>query len=253
MKKRREYILHELDVKGSVKVKELSEALGCSEVTIRSDIQKMEDDGLLRRTHGGAERLRENLVLQVSAGNVHVMGEEKRRIARKAYELIRDRETIILDDSSVNFYLAEYIRQDSSKRVVVITNSMVVGVILCELEHVVLYLVGGQVNGKMCSAVGEITEESIRKFHADRAFVSAHGINFRAGMTSIGSPQMQVKKAMLSVADEVDVLVDSTKFNGGYIMVVCPLDRIDRIITDSGVSQEVIEMAREKQVRLDVV
>ena len=250
---RADYILQELDKKGSVKVKELSKQLQCSEVTIRNDVQKLEERGLLRRTHGGAVRVKEQLMLSIDPGNIYKNVEQKQRIARQALIYIKDQDTIILDDSSVNYYLALLLKKENSLHLVVITNSFAVAGVLNDCVHITLFMIGGQLGGKLPAAMGEIAQETIRKFRADKAFISAHGISFDAGITSIGSPQMQVKRAILDVVDEVYVLVDSSKFGGGYVMVVCPLDRVSRIITDTDLAEEFIQAAQDTGVPLDVV
>lgn len=255
--KRADYILQKIEQQGKVRVSDLSEELGCSEVTIRNDIQKLENQGLLKRIHGGAMRVREQIMVSLEPGNILKFADEKERIAQKAFEYINNQDTLVLDESSVNYYLANLIKQDSSKRVVVMTNSLVVAAVLTGCEHVTLFMIGGQISGqssgKLPSAMGEIAIDTIRKFHADKAFISAHGVNFDVGITSIGSPQLQVKQAILSVVDEVNVLVDSSRFGGGYIMVVCPLERIKRIITDDGIGKKEQELAKEKGIDMEIV
>ena len=252
---RQEYILQQLDRYGSVKVHDLSEQLECSQVTIRNDIQALEDKGLVKRTHGGAVKVREKESLSVSidAGNIYKNSEPKKRIAIKAAEFIDDGDTIILDDSSINYYLALELTKYSEKHLVVITNSITVAAVLSDVPNINVFMTGGQIAGKMPAAMGDIAVEVVRRFHANKAFISAYGINFDAGVTSIGSPQMQVKKAILEVSDEINLLVDSSKFGGGYIMVVCPLEKITRIITDDGISEEYRKMAHQKNVDMEVV
>lgn len=250
---RLDYIVSCLEQKGRVKVSDLSRALNCSEVTIRSDIQKLEEQGLARRIHGGAVKAEDSLTVSYASGNIGKNKEEKIRIAERAYEYIDDQDTIILDDASVNYYLAQRIRGDSSKHLIVITNSLICAGVLAAAGHVELFVVGGQIGGKIPAAMGDVAVNTLANFRANKAFISAHGINFSAGVTSIGSPQMQVKKAILQSADQVFLLVDSSKFGGGYILVVCPLDRIERIITDSSIRAEDLEMASERNVKIDVV
>lgn len=248
-----DYIMSCLEQKGKVKVSDLSRDLKCSEVTIRSDIQKLEERGLLKRIHGGALRAEEQLWVPFASGNIDKKKDEKLRIAKKAYEYIEDRDTIILDDASVNYYLAQIIRENSTKYLIVITNSLVYAGILSSLEHVELFVVGGQIGGRVPAAMGDVAVNTLASFRANKAFISAHGINFSAGVTSIGSPQMQVKKAILESADQVYLLVDSSKFGGGYILVVCPLNRIDRIITDSSIRENDLKQANDLQLNLDIV
>ena len=250
---REKYIIELLERQGSVKVADLSEQLGVSEVTIRADIRDMERRKLLKRVHGGAVRVREQLQLSMTPGNVLNKAEEKYRIAAKAYEYIEDEDTIILDDSSVAYYLAECIRKGNRKDLVVITNSLAASVILSNLDHVIVFMVGGQLGGKLPATMGEVAVNTFRDFRADKAFISAHGLNFDVGITSIGTPQMQVKKAIIGSTDKVYVLVDSSKFSDGYIMAVCPLSRITKIITDDGISPSYRNQAMEKRIDLDIV
>ncbi len=252
-REREKYILNQLDRQGSVRVADLSEELGVSEVTIRGDIRDMEKRKLLKRTHGGAVRVREQLQLSMVPGNVFNKVEEKSRIAAKAYEYIEDEDTIILDDSSVAYYLAEEIRKGSKKNLVVITNSLAASVILSKVDHVIVFVVGGQLGGKLPATMGEVAVNTFRDFRADKAFISAHGLNFEVGITSIGTPQMQVKKAILDSADKIYVLIDSSKFSDGYILSVCPLSRITKIITDRGISPSYQNQATEKGIVLDIV
>lgn len=252
---RQDYILQHLETYGSVKVHDLSEQLNCSQVTIRNDIQALEDKGLVKRTHGGAVRVKEkeNLSVSIEAGNIYKNSEQKKRIAARAAQYIEDGDTIIIDDSSINYYLALELLKYSEKHLVVITNSITVAAVLSSSPDIDIFMTGGQIGGKMPSAMGDIAVEVIKRFHANKAFISAHGINFDAGVTSVGSPQMQVKKAILEVSDEVSLLVDSSKFGGGYIMVVCSLEKITRIITDDGISEEYKEAARQKNVEMEIV
>jgi DeoR/GlpR family transcriptional regulator of sugar metabolism len=248
-----EFIMQELEEKGSVRVADLSRQLECSEVTIRNDIQKLEEKGLLYRTHGGATKSDAQVTLAYGAGNVYKFADKKQRIAEKAYEYIEDRDTIILDDASISYYLAKCIRENVSKHLVVITNSLVAAGLLSEAKHVDLILLGGHVGGKFACTAGDVTIRNLEECRADKAFISAYGINFEVGITSIDTPKMQVKKAIINAANEVYLLADSSKFGGGYVLSVCPLSRIKRIITDSDIKNEYIENARKDNVALDCV
>ena len=229
MEERRRAILHEVEEKGRVRVAELSKRFGCSEVTIRNDIRNMDMEGLLMRTHGGAVKLDKEPERKYSAESIYRNTERKKRIAACAYEFIEDRDTIIIDDASSSFYLAGYIKQHPEKRLAVVTNSLLVGNELAGVPHVELYMVGG---------------------HVDKGFIGIHSINFDVGLTSIATPQMQVKKAILRSANEVYVLADSSKFGGGYVSVICPIRDVHKIITDDEVSKEYIRKAQQMSVSL---
>lgn len=253
MQERRQMILQELEEKGRVRVAELSKKLGFSEVTIRSDIKSMDAEGLLKRTHGGAlavPKEEEKDTRKYQAESLCRHTERKERIAACAYEFIADRDTIILDDASTTFYLALHIKNHPEKRLAVVTNSLLAGNELAGTEHVDLYMVGGNVGGHLSATMGDSAVRNIEQFRVDKAFIGVHGINFEVGLTSIATPQMQVKKAILKVAEEVYVLADSSKFRGGYLSVICPIRDVYKIITDNEVSGENIRKAQEHEVPL---
>lgn len=250
MEERRQAILRELEEKGKVRVAELSKELGYSEVTIRNDIKNLSMEGLLKRTHGGAVSLEQNYVRKYRAETLYRHVERKKAICEKAYEYINDRDTIIIDDASTCFYLALYIKSHPEKRLAVVTNSLIVGNELAGISHVELYMIGGYVGGHMSATMGELAIDNMSQFHVDKAFIGVHGINFEAGLTSIATPQMQVKRAILKATREVYVLADSSKFGGGYLSVICPITAVHKIITDKEVSKENVAIAKEMKVPL---
>lgn len=252
MEERRRIILGELEKKGKVRVCDLSHLLGCSEVTIRNDIKSMDAEGLLQRIHGGALKIYEETVPmnRYSAESIRRHMDRKKKIAARAYQFLNDNDTIIIDDASSSYYLALQIQQHPEKHLAVITNSLLAGNELAGLEHVELYLVGGHVGGHLAATMGEAAIHDMERAHVDKAFIGVHSINFDVGLTSIGSPQMQVKKAILKTTDEVYVLADSSKFGGGYLSVICPIQQVHRIITDDKVSKSNITKAHEMGVSL---
>lgn len=250
MQERRQKILEEVDEKGKVRVADLSRKFGCSEVTIRNDIKCMDQEGLLVRTHGGAIRIEKEQTRKYESESVYRYTDRKQKIAACAYEFIEDRDTIIMDDASSTFYLALHIKKHPEKRLAVVTNSLLIGNELAGVDHVDLYMVGGHVGGRIAATMGDPAVRNIEQFHVDKAFIGVHGINFDVGLTSIGTPQMQIKQAILKSTEKVYVLADSSKFGGGYLSVICPIKDVYKIITDNEVSSENIKKAREHEVPL---
>ena len=238
---RRRAILREVKEKGKVRVAELSKELDCSEVTIRSDIKNMDAEGLLKRTHGGAVKIEKNADRKYQAESIYRHTDRKKKIAAYAYELLEDRDTIIIDDASSSFYLALNIKNHPEKRLAVVTNSLLAGNELAGLDHVELYMV---------ATMGDAAVQNMEQFHVDKAFIGVHSINFDVGLTSIATPQMEVKKAILRAAEEVYVLADSSKFGGGYLSVICPIHEVKKIITDGEVSRDNIKKAQEMEIPL---
>lgn len=251
MLERREEILSLLRTRGKITVRELSELFRCSEVTIRTDLRELETEGLLERTHGGAVLARESFP-SYRPENLYRNAAAKQQIAYYAYRMIFDRGTIILDDSSACYFLAQHICRHPEKAVAVLTNSLPSASVLADCPHVQLYMIGGHVGGHLPATMGEQTAETIRSVFVDMAFISVHSINFNVGLTSIGTPQMQIKRAILDTTDKVFVLANSTKFGAGYLEVICPLSEVYRIITDSGLKQEFINKAEAAHISLEL-
>lgn len=132
----------------------------------------------------------------------------------------------------------------------VVTNSLLVGNELAVVRHVELYMIGGHVGGHLAATMGDAAIENMEKFHVDKGFIGVHSINFDVGLTSIATPQMQVKRAIFEASQQVFVLADSSKFGGGYVSVICPVKDVYKIITDSQISKEYIRKAEHEQIPL---
>lgn len=131
-----------------------------------------------------------------------------------------------------------------------VTNSLLVGNELAAVRHVELYMIGGHVGGHLAATMGDAAIENMEKFHVDKGFIGVHSINFDVGLTSIATPQMQVKRAIFEASQQVFVLADSSKFGGGYVSVICPVKDVYKIITDSQISKEYIRKAEHEQILL---
>lgn len=250
---RLEIIIEEVQEKGQVKVADLSGRLGCSEVTIRNDIRRLDQQGVLKKTYGGAVRKEEGLSVQFNPGEFYLNSREKHRIAVRAYEYIGNKESIIIDDSTTGCYLAKHIKEHEEKQMTVVTNSLYCAAELSSARHVELFLVGGYVMANPPSALDNITAGGVKQFHVDKAFVGVNGINLNIGLTSMGAPQMEVKREMIRAADETYVIADSSKFGSGNLFTVCTMDDVSRIITDDGVSKEKVALARKLNIEMDLV
>ncbi len=254
MLERREAILQRIKEEGRVNVSELSREMNISAVTIRSDIRSMDSEGLLRRVRGGAVAVRDAeqpQELPYPSLSQHVP--EKRAIAERADRYIDDGDTIFLDDASTTYYLAEKIRENTQRHLNVVTNCLSIAVLFWNRPNIELYMVGGSVGGNMPSTVGGEAAAWIEKIRVEKAFIGVHGLNMDVGLTSVASPQMLVKKAILKAARETYVMADSSKFDNGYLSVICPAEEVHMIITDSGISPEDRKKAESKKLPLVIV
>ena len=183
MEERRNEILKELDRKGRVKVTDLSKEFGCSEVTIRNDIKAMDIEGLLKRTHGGAVKVETETERKYSAETIYRNVTQKKQIAEAAYEFLDDRDTIIIDDASTSFYLAQEIKNHPEKRIAVVTNSLIAGNELAGVGHVELSIAPPQMEVK----------KAIMKA-AEKVYVLADRSTFGGGYRSVICPTNEVDK-----------------------------------------------------------
>lgn len=183
MEERRNEILKELDRKGRVKVTDLSKEFGCSEVTIRNDIKAMDIEGLLKRTHGGAVKVETETERKYSAETIYRNVTQKKQIAEAAYEFLDDRDTIIIDDASTSFYLAQEIKNHPEKRIAVVTNSLIAGDELAGVGHVELSIATPQMEVK----------KAIMKA-AEKVYVLADSSKFGGGYLSVICPTNEVDK-----------------------------------------------------------
>ncbi len=256
---RRNTILEELRKKGSIRNSDLSELFQCSEVTIRNDLRDMSEAGLLRRIRGGAVSIEERKNTQsiLPDKSVSKFVDEKKRIAEKAYEFINQGDAILLDDSTASFYLASYISKHSEKELVVVTNGVRTAYELSDSKHIELHVIGGYVGGQngghLPATLGDEAIASIERLHVDKGFIGVHSVNLNVGLTSIATPQMQVKRAIINSSKQLFVLADHSKFDNGYLSIVCPMSNSFTLITDSGVSDDNIRLAASMGLDMLVV
>ena len=245
---RRKAILKELEQNAYVRVGTLSSMFGCTEMTIRRDLNEMAEEGLLKRTHGGAIKIGKNFVTDNVKDLLYSNLHNKIYIARQAYKVIRARDTIFLDDATTCLYLAKEIKKNEKKQVNIITNSVLLALDLMQTEHVSLKIIGGDAAGNLSATVGQEAVEQIARCRADKAFIGVNGIDFTEGITGIGYPQMEIKQAMLKSAKETYVLADSSKFGHIYLSHICNIDQVTAVLTDGNLGAAFQEEARAQGV-----
>ena len=248
-----EIIIREVQEKGQVKVPELAQMLDCSEVTMRNDIRKLDDQGILKKTHGGAEKRSYGLSVQFESGEYYLNADYKRRITEKAYEYIEDQESIMIDDSTTCCYLAQIIKERKEKRLSVVTNSIYVAAELSGAGNVSVHVLGGQISSNPASVMGNITANAIRQYHVNKLFSGINAIDFQIGLTAADAMHAEVKRVMMEQANQTYILADHTKMGRGGLFTVCPIEEVERIITDSKLSKEMIYQAEKKGIKLDTV
>lgn len=227
---RRDRILRILAHRKQISVGELTERLGVSEVTIRKDLARLQNEGLLVRTHGGAalaEDRDRNRSLTVR--RQEELG-AKRGIARTAAELVRDGDTIFIDSGSTCNLLAEYLREMDLH---VVTNSLDVLVSLQERPGVHLICIGGSLRREAGSFIGPNALEGLSKYRVDTAFLGTTGFSRDGVFSSQNVIESEVKRRALQVASRNVVLADRTKFGTQAFSVFATAAEVDVVVMDA--------------------
>ena len=235
------YILHELDEKGEVQVSLLAKKLNLTEMTVRSDLNNLAKNGMLKRIHGGAVKKGDYQYKDKTQDMVYYNSVSKMTIAKMAYELLAPGMTLYVDDSSTCLYLIKLIRKSPDMKCRVITNSIYVVMELLEAEHTSVYLLGGEVTKNLGST--SVEEEKTDVLNADFCFIGANGLSAKEGVSVMGYPQKRAKQIMMRNSKKKILLVDSQKFGKVFPTTIAELKDFDAIYTDGMIQSEDLQVA----------
>ncbi len=247
---RQQMILSSLAERDVLSIAELMKRLDVSHMTVRRDIQKLEEDGRVLSVSGGVK-----LVQKITHEPSHLIKRtlqhsEKEMIAELAATLIPEGATIYLDAGTTSLAIAEKIAPRAD--LMVITNDFVVAAYLIQNSTCQLYHTGGQVIRENQSCVGESAAQFLYGFNLDVAFVSASSWNTRWISTPTES-KVPVKKALISAAAKRILVCDSSKYGKVGIFNAIPISAIHTIITDDGLADGVRDTFRLMGVDLKIV
>jgi DeoR family transcriptional regulator of aga operon len=244
-------ILDELEKKSYVSVQDLSELLGVSEVTIRKDLKELESKNLLIRDHGGANAVSSLIDDRHIDEKEKIMVDEKIRIANAAIQLLNKNDRIIIASGTTLLYFARKIPM--TEPLTVITSSVKVSLTLCYNPNVEIIQLGGFMRKSSASVIGPYTEDILRELMCNKLFIGVDGIGIDFGLTTSNLGEAHLNQYMLDAAKEVIVLSDSSKFGKQGFGKICDIDRVHHIITDKEAPQHVLQIFREKGIKVTIV
>lgn len=251
VKQRREEILHLLRKDGTVRVRELSRIFNVSEVTIRTDLEKLEKDGILFRVYGGAvDNIGTGLDTSF-AMRAMINRELKRRIAAKAASMIQEGDTISIDAGTTTMEIARQL--PGNLRFTVITNAPNIAMEAASREKISVYMVGGFLSPNHVGLVGSDAEATIRSFYTNKAFVPVLSFDLERGWTDSNIPNARVKRAFFESTKQAIVVADSTKYGKVAPVVVAPLSAVHTLIIDSSLSNEDVQRLRDAGLEVVLV
>ena len=247
---RYERIVELVNERGSIRVSELSGLCEVTEETIRRDLDRLERAGRLLRSHGGAVSLRERQPETPYAEREVMNAGEKQRIAREAVMLIKPGDRIVLDASTTAWYIASHL---PDMPLTVITNSMKVASELSSKERIEVISTGGQLSRRSMSFVGHLAERSLELYHVDKLFLSCKGFHFQHGISESNELQAMVKRKMISIADQVILIADSSKFGLQAFTHVAAASELNVIVTDFSPDAEQLEQLGRLHITVTTV
>lgn len=249
-------ILRLLLNEGRATVDELTTAIGTSPASIRRDLIRLESQGLVTRTHGGAMLIgRGNTVYEPFRFDASFevrevrFAAEKQRIARAAAALVQEDQTIGLAAGTTTTMVARHLLH--RKNLHVITNAVNIGMELSSSARLHTTLTGGNLRwAGAFSLVGSLAIDSLSVVVMDNLFLSATGVDVQHGVTLIELDEAAVFRAMVRQARQIIVVADSSKVGRVSPAVVCPTSRIDILVTDHGISTEAARAFTDAQVKV---
>lgn len=242
-------ILHE---SGSVKIKELAERFDVSIVTIRRDLDELSAAGLVTKVYGGAvmpQRYQAGRlqILDASTSSHH---REKELIGAAAAALVQDGQTVFLDIGETVLEVAKNI--GSRQNITVLTPSIPILVELASTE-LPIYCLGGRMRNQEMAFYGSLAMYALSQFCVDIAFIGCGGLTMDHGITDYSSDSGELHTAIAHRAKRSVLVTDSSKLGRDSFAIIGPVNCVDTIITDSGISEKYAEAIRSTGVELIVV
>ena len=233
---RRELILQKVKVNKYVSIQELSKEFDITEMAIRRDLDFLTRQGLIKRSHGGAiNNDKVGLESQFDSRKIE-LSDIKELIGKKAASLISDGDCIAIDVGTTAFEVAHFIKH--IKDLKVITASIPVLSELMDAPNVNVICTGGELSTRDKSLIGNNAISTIQDYILDKVFIGVAGISFDFGFTMFNMQDTLVKRALIERAREVIILADSSKIGLTRHAFFCKIEQADKIITDSGLSEE---------------
>lgn len=249
---RRKCILDIMKEKGFGIVAELASHFNVAEETIRRDLQKLEDSGLIVRTHGGAVLYDKDLPVLTSEVRETLNKEGKMAIAKEAAKLIENGDIIFCDASTTAYFLSREMK--GMKDITVITNSLRIINELSGKEDINLVCTGGSFNPNNKSFIGKMSiEATAGAYAADKCFLSCNGVLPELGILEKNQEEAVIKKHMCDNSKDVFVLCDKTKLGRTRLNIVAPINRAKMLITDVDQDNEITKSIEEKGVQIAFV
>ncbi len=228
---RQNKILELLTIRKVMKIAELSDELKVSVDTLRRDLNTLTEQGRIEKIYGGVKLAESRFGESSMDERMVTQLEEKAQIARRCSEFIGDGDCIYIDSGSTAYQIAKYVKH--KKKLTVITNSLPVAIELMDSEAE-LIMIGGKIRREEQSVVAYDYIFNFHELNVQKAFICCSGITVERGISDYNLEEAITRKKIIELSKEVFVVADSSKFGKDVTIAIAPLDKIDTIVTDSG-------------------
>ncbi len=247
MTKRHAKLLDIVNEYRKIDVNKLSEILDVSQVTIRKDLDMLEERGLLVREHGYAV-LRNTDDIN---NRLAIRYDTKLKIAKAAAEIVSDGETVMIESGSSCALLAEQLAQNK-KDVTIITNSAFIASYIRNISVPKVILLGGEYQKESQVMVGPLVRTCAKEFYVDKLFVGTDGFIPQIGFTGGNMMRTEAIKNMAQSAKNIIILTDSTKFTKQGVVLQFHLEEVCRVFTDNEISQDVKQILEKNHIKVGI-
>ena len=230
---RRQQLSEVLARRGFADLSLLAAELNVSDSTVRRDLSQLEEEGIVRRTHGGAVFVSDRFSALNYAARESTEVAEKQAIGRAVANMVRDGETILLDGGTTTFQVARLL---VNRSVQVVTNSLPIANVLSSAGNVELIFVGGYIYPRTGVALGPLVSQALASLHVNKAIISVAGIT-EEGLYNANVLMVEAEQQMMKSAEEVIVAADHTKFGRKALARLSGWELVQRIVTDEGLSE----------------
>lgn len=227
---------------GSVRVAALSRRFGVSQVTIRTDLERLARQGLLVRNRGGAVAVSRTSLSTAFTERARFRQEEKIRIADRAARLVAAGDSVFVDAGSTMMEIAQRISDVAP--LTVVTNALNISIFLGGFPGINVIQVGGSLSPETISTVGPIAERDIDELVVDKLFLAAHSFDADLGILDVSVEVARAKMAMIRIARQVVLVADSSKYGQRALAKVAPLSAAHMLITDAGMPEQAAQAVR---------
>ena len=244
---RHKKILEQLAVSGRVRVEDISQVLGVTQVTIRRDLKLLERSGLLKKTYGGAVLVGPNVQASIRYRQTKNLS-AKKIIGKLASELISDGDMVYLEAGSTCYEIIPHLT--NRKCLTVIVNSLYLMHRLHELIGHKVIIIGGRYRPKRMDMVGSAAEAALAQLSGCKAFTGADDITIEAGISGADVVTVRLAKLVLEKAGEVIFVGDHTKFDKPVLYKIADIDALNYIVTDAKPSRDWHIAAKKHNIKL---